>query len=57
MAKKVDDGIARFDLQEHRPIGISPHMFEKMNMRTVFVEKAGGAMSAAPGPAPAGADG
>ncbi len=40
MLRKVDATIAAFDLQDHRPVGISPHVFEGMNMRTVFVEKA-----------------
>jgi hypothetical protein len=44
MQMKVDAGIATFDLQNHRPVGISPHVFEGMNMRTVFVEKAGDAV-------------
>ena len=38
MPEEVDAGIAKFNLQEHRPVGISPHIFEGMNMRTVFVE-------------------
>lgn len=44
MTKKVDEGIARLALQEHRPVGISPHIFEGLNMRTVFVEKAADAL-------------
>ncbi len=51
MRRKVDAGIAAFDLQRHRPVGISPHVFEGMNMRTVFVEKAGDAVRNAAGAA------
>lgn len=40
----VDHGMASFALQEHRPIGISPYIFEGLNMRTVFVEKAADAL-------------
>lgn len=40
MTRKVDESTVRFNLQEHRPVGISPHIFEGFNMRTVFVEKA-----------------
>ena len=49
MPKEVDSGMARFNLQEHRPVGISPHIFEGMNMRTVFVEKSGKALLKARG--------
>lgn len=49
MPKDVDMGIASFDLQRHRPVGISPHIYEGMNMRTVFVEKAGDAIRNAAG--------
>ena len=37
MPKDVDGHMARYDLQDHRPVGISPHMFEGLNMRMVFV--------------------
>ncbi len=57
MLKDVDANMVRFDLQKHRPVGISPHIFEGMNMRTVFVEKATAAMRAATGLAPAGSVG
>lgn len=30
----------KFDMQEHRPIGVHPHLFEGLNMRTIFVEDA-----------------
>ena len=49
MPREVDASIARYDLQEHRPVGISPHLHEGMNMRTVFVEKAEDALSMASG--------
>lgn len=40
--REVDVGMAQYDLQEHRPVGISPHIHKGMNMRTVFVERAEG---------------
>lgn len=40
MPREVDVGMAQYDLQAHRPVGISPHIHEGMNMRTVFVERA-----------------
>lgn len=52
MPRDVDAGMARFNLQEHRPVGISFHIFEGLNMRTVFVEKAATARRAATGLAP-----
>ena len=39
MVQQLDDNELDFDLQEHRPIGVSMHIFEGLNMRTVFVEK------------------
>ena len=49
MPKEVDACMARFNLQEHRPVGISPHIVEAMNMRKVFVEKSGEALPKARG--------
>lgn len=48
----VDHGIASFSLQEHRPVGISPYIFEGLNMRTVFVEKAADALQKVSGVTP-----
>jgi hypothetical protein len=52
MPQTVDAYMASFDMQDHRPVGISPHMFEGINMRTVFVERARDAMRTASGLAP-----
>ena len=57
MPKDIDDHMARYDLQEHRPVGIGMHIFEGLNMRTVFVEKARDALRAARGLSPGEADG
>lgn len=57
MPREVDAGMAQYDLQEHRPVGISPHIHEGINMRTVFVERAEEALRKAGGLAPAGTDG
>jgi hypothetical protein len=54
MPRTVDACMASFDMQDHRPVGISPYLFEGINMRTVFVERALDAMGAASGLAPAG---
>lgn len=51
MTKMVDEDITRFDIQEHRPVGVSPHIVEGLNMRTVFVEKANEALRKANRPA------
>jgi hypothetical protein len=40
IVKKLDEDLAIFNFQKHRPVGISPHFLEGLNMRTVFVEKA-----------------
>ena len=40
MVKDVDDSQSAYNMQEHRPIGISMHLFEGLNMRTIFVERA-----------------
>lgn len=40
MPREVDAGMAQYNLQQHRPIGISLHIHDGMNMRTVFVERA-----------------
>jgi hypothetical protein len=40
MVQRLDDNELDFDLQEHRPIGVRMHIFEGLNMRTVFVEDA-----------------
>ena len=40
MVQRLDDNELDFDLQEHRPIGVNMHIFEGLNMRTVFVESA-----------------
>jgi hypothetical protein len=40
MVKKLDEDRAKFNFQKHRPVGISPHLLEGLNMRTIFVEKA-----------------
>ncbi len=39
MPNEVDTARAKFNLQDHRPVGISPHIHNGMNMRTVFVER------------------
>ena len=39
MVQRLDDNEHDFDLQEHRPIGVRMHIFEGLNMRTVFVER------------------
>lgn len=39
MPSEVDQDKARFGLNDHRPVGISPHIFASFNLRTVFVEK------------------
>jgi hypothetical protein len=57
MPRRVDADTGSFDLQHHRPVGMSPHVFEGLNMRTVFVEKAWDALRAASGLAPVGAAG
>lgn len=57
MPREVDASMAQYDLQEHRPVGISPHINEGMNMRTVFVERAEEALQKAGGLAPARTDG
>lgn len=53
MPREVDAGMAQYDLQKHRPVGISPHIREGMNMRTVFVETAAEALQKAKGLSPA----
>lgn len=53
MPREVDAIMAQYDLQEHRPVGISPHINEGMNMRTVFVERAVEALRKAGEQAPA----
>jgi hypothetical protein len=53
MPREVDACMAQYDLQEHRPVGISPHIHEGMNMRTVFVETAAEALKKAKGLSPA----
>lgn len=40
MVEHLDRNQPDYDMQEHRPVGICMHMFEGLNMRTVFVEKA-----------------
>ena len=57
MPRKVDACMAKYDLQIHRPVGISPHIHEGMNMRTVFVEKADEALRKAGELAPVGTAG
>ena len=52
MPKKVDSEADLFGIQDHRPVGMSPHMFEGLNMRTIFVEKARVALRFAAGLAP-----
>jgi hypothetical protein len=52
MPKEIENRMLEFDLGEHRPVGISPHVFEGLNMRTVFVEKAVDALRKARVPAP-----
>ena len=39
MVQRLDDNELDFDLQKHRPVGVRMHIFEGLNMRTVFVEK------------------
>lgn len=56
MPKKVDAGLSQFNRLTHRPIGISLHILEGMNVRTVFVEKAGDALRMARGLAPSRAN-
>jgi hypothetical protein len=53
MPRAVDAGMAQYDLQKHRPVGISPHIRDGMNMRTVFVETAAVALQKAKGLSPA----
>jgi hypothetical protein len=53
----VDHGMASFALQEHRPVGISLYIFEGLNMRTVFVEKAADALQKVSGVTPSGTKG
>lgn len=53
----VDHGMASFALQEHRPVGISPYIFEELNMRTVFVEKATDALQKVNGVTPSATKG
>jgi hypothetical protein len=40
LVERLDRNQPDFDMQEHRPVGICMHMFEGLNMRTVFIEKA-----------------
>ena len=40
MVRRVDANLATFELQQHRPVGICPSIFEGFNLRTVFIEKA-----------------
>lgn len=39
-SRELDAAIERFDLQAHRPVGISPYIFEGLNMKRVFIENA-----------------
>lgn len=57
MPREVDAGMAQYDLQKHRPIGISPYIHEGMNMRTLFVESAEEALHRAGGLAAPRSDG
>lgn len=52
MPREVDADMAQYDLQTHRPVGISPYIHEGMNMRTVFVERAEEVLRKAGGLAP-----
>lgn len=47
MPPAVDAQMSLLDLQSHRPVGISPHMMEGINMRTVFVERTLGVLRVA----------
>jgi hypothetical protein len=49
MVQLLDGNELDFDLQEHRPIGVRMHIFEGLNMRTVFVECTKDASRQAPG--------
>ncbi len=40
MVQLLDGNELDFDLQVHRPVGVRMHIFEGLNMRTVFVEDA-----------------
>ncbi len=40
MPLKIDANMSSYNMQKHRPIGVCMHLFEGLNMRTVFVEKA-----------------
>lgn len=57
MPEEVDGDMSKYDLQKHRPVGIAPYISDGLNMRTVFVEKAGAAMRAARGLSPSDAAG
>jgi hypothetical protein len=39
MPTEVDQDKTQFRLNDHRPVGISPHIFGSLNLRTVFIEK------------------
>lgn len=39
MPSEIDQDEAQFQLSDHRPVGISPHIFASLNLRTVFIEK------------------
>lgn len=49
MVEEIDRHQLDFDMQDHRPVGINPYIWDGLNMRTVFVEKAGDALRAANG--------
>ncbi len=49
MVEQLDRRESDFDMQDHRPVGINMCIFEGLNMRTVFVEKADDARRAASG--------
>lgn len=57
MPRKVDAEVDSLDMQDHRPVGMSPHMFEGLNMQTIFVEKARDALRFAAGLSPTEAAG
>lgn len=49
MVQQIDLHQPDFDMQDHRPVGVNPYIWDGLNMRTVFVEKAGDALRAASG--------
>jgi hypothetical protein len=52
MVEHLDRRESNFDMQDHRPVGINMYIFEGLNMRTVFVEKADDALNASSGRPP-----